>query len=622
MKRLALALMSLAMLAVTLTANAQTQTKTVKDQLGSVAVKPVSNTKPVQVPYITWGGDIAAFLANGNSLRTKPDSIYGKLGLDLQFVNGDDTFAQTKRYLSGESPYWRGTFRMGGQFSEALNASPETKPVCILRLTWSLGDHLVATDDIKMLQDLKGATVIFQRGGPHVGLVDDTLRAADLKWSDITAVEVDDLTGDNGPAEAFRKAVASGKKKVVACVITPDMIGLCSGLESVGSGAEGTVKGSHVVNTTSTMSRSIADVWWVRADYLKDHRDEVEKFVAGYLKATVELVKMRNNYESGADKGSFTKGTGPQYKAALTFAQTTFGADVLPTLEEDAHGLLLDAEFAGLPGQISFFEDEGNLNNFDKKLKVALDLATQQGYAKSRAGFDTARWDYRRIAEIAGIEYKKESTSGRIQAESLNINPDADFGDKTIYSFTINFDPNQTTFSSDRYGTEFQRALEQASTFGNAVILIRGHSDTNLVLAHLVRAGLKKGIIKRTGGPGNRQYFLNGKPLDLNSTSTLVKLISSGAFDGDNEYNPREKMQAALSLSQTRAENVAKAVEAFAKVKGVTLDATQLQPLGVGINDPLIGRPTGPQDSLKNMRVEFSIIRVPAESVKPADYDF
>lgn len=619
MKRFALAL-SLALVAVTVTANAQE--KTIKEQLGAVTVKPVAATKPVQVPYITWGGDIAAFVANGNSLRTKPDSIYGKFGLDLQFVNGDDTFAQAKRYLSGESPYWRGTFRMGGQFSEALNASPETKPVCILRLTWSLGDHLVATDDINMLQDLKGATIILQRGGPHVGLVDDTLRAADLKWEDVTVVWVENLTGDKGPAEAFRKAVNGGKKKTVTCVITPDMIGLCSDLESVGSGAEGTVKGAHVVNTTSTMSRSIADVWWVRSDYLEANRAEVEKFVAGYLKATVELVQMRNNYETGANKGSFTKGTGPQYKSTLTFAQSIFGEDVFPTLEEDVHGLLLDAEFAGLPGQISFFEDQGNLNNFDKKLKVALDLATSQGYAKNRAGFDTARWDYRRLAEMAGIEYKKEAATGRIQAESLNINPDADFDDKTIYSFTINFSDNQTTFSPDRYGTEFQRALEQASTFGNAVILIRGHSDTNLVLAHLVRAGMKKGLIKRTGGPGNRQYFLNGKPLDLSATSTLTKLISQGAFDGDNEYNPRETMQAALSLSQTRAENVAKAVRAFAEQKGVTLDTTQLQPLGVGINDPLIARPTGPNDSLKNMRVEFSIIRVPAESVKPSDYDF
>ena len=41
-------------------------------------------------------------------------------------------------------------------------------------------------------------------------------------------------------------------------------------------------------------------------------------------------------------------------------AQDILGDDVLPTLEVDAHGLLLDCRFVGLPGQIAFFEQAGN----------------------------------------------------------------------------------------------------------------------------------------------------------------------------------------------------------------------------------------------------------------------
>ena len=32
------------------------------------------------------------------------------------------------------------------------------------------------------LKDLKGKTIVLQEGGPHVGMLDDILRDAKLKW--------------------------------------------------------------------------------------------------------------------------------------------------------------------------------------------------------------------------------------------------------------------------------------------------------------------------------------------------------------------------------------------------------------------------------------------------------
>jgi ABC-type amino acid transport substrate-binding protein len=584
--------------------------------VGPVTVQDVSTTKPTTVPYITWGGDVAAFYANGTSLTTTPSSIYGKLGLNLKFVNGDDFIQQTKSYMTGKTPYIRGTFRMLGQASEVLGSDPRTKPVVILQLTWSLGDHIVAKEEIKTLNDLKGKKICLQQGGPHVGLMQDTLDAASLTWDDVTIVWAKDLSGPNGPAEMMRK----DKTIDAACVITPDMIGLCSGLDQKGSGAEGTIKGAHVVNSTSTMSRSIADVWAVRSDYFKSNRADVEKFVAGYFKGTEDLVKMRDAYDSSS---SFTQGTGPTYKKLLQFAQKTFGEEVIPTLEEDGHGLLLDASFVGLPGNISFFTDAGNLNGFEAKQKAALDLATGRGYASERRGFSPPGFDYQSIASVAGIAYKApKKQSGRIDAESLDMFPDSgELDANTIVSFTISFQPNQTSFSADTYGSEFERAIKSASTFGNAVVAVRGHADPNKVLADLVRAGMAKGVIKRSGSKGNYKYFLNNKPLDLSQTQTIIDLVKSGAFDGTSP-NPRETMQAALNLSQARAAAVKKAVVNFAKTKSINLDDSQIQPVGVGIAEPLIARPKCAADALQNMRVEFRIVKVPAESINQEDFDF
>jgi len=39
--------------------------------VGNVTVGPVSQTLPLSVPFITWGGDMATFYANGG-LRTWP----------------------------------------------------------------------------------------------------------------------------------------------------------------------------------------------------------------------------------------------------------------------------------------------------------------------------------------------------------------------------------------------------------------------------------------------------------------------------------------------------------------------------------------------------------------------
>ena len=253
--------------------------------VGNVQVKNVAKGGAIEVPYILWGGDIATFLANGD-LKTKPSSIFQQSGLDIQLVQGDDFVGQVKNYMQGKSPFLRGTMHMIGLAGEVVGSDPRTKPVVIMQLSWSAGDHIVARKGIRNLNDLKGKKIACQQGGPHVGLLYDSLAAAKLTNSDVQIVWTKDITGANGPAEAFRKDSSID----ACCVITPDMMGLSTGLNQEGSGAEGTVAGAHVVNSTAQMSRSIADVYAVRRDWYDANKDWVKKFVAGQLKATSQVV--------------------------------------------------------------------------------------------------------------------------------------------------------------------------------------------------------------------------------------------------------------------------------------------------------------------------------------------
>ncbi|MCH7789109.1 MAG: hypothetical protein IH940_06655, partial [Acidobacteria bacterium] len=111
--------------------------------------------------------------------------------------------------------------------------------------------------------------------------------------------------------------------------------------------------------------------------------------------------------------------------------------------------------------------------------------------------------DYLKITSIERVE--------RFQAEAVlkeieELSSGGVLDEHTIHSFTISFEPNQNEFSIEQYGVEFQRVVELASRYGNAVVAIRGHADPTKTLLELVRAGIEKGILKRSGASGNYRY--------------------------------------------------------------------------------------------------------------------
>ena len=118
--------------------------------LSDARVGDVSTRTPVRVPMITWGGDIATILANGNAAKTRSGSIFAGQGLNLELVRQDVFSQQVRDYMQGESPYLRGTLGMINMASELLSKDPRTKPVVIYQMTWSAGgDALVVKSDVR-----------------------------------------------------------------------------------------------------------------------------------------------------------------------------------------------------------------------------------------------------------------------------------------------------------------------------------------------------------------------------------------------------------------------------------------------------------------------------------------
>jgi ABC-type nitrate/sulfonate/bicarbonate transport system substrate-binding protein len=565
-------------------------------------VKP-GDVKPgvLEVPYILWGGDVATFLANGGK-ETKPDSIFGKMGLKLKLVDGDDFRAQVRNYVSGQSPFVRGTFSMLGQASEVLNNNAKTKPVVFLQMTWSAGDHMVARENCKTLNDLKGKKIALQEDGPHVGMLDDVLRTAGLKWKDITVVWTKDVTGKDGPSEKFR-----ADNSIDACfVITPDMQGLTGGLEKKGTGAEKTVKGTHVLVSTVNMKRSIADLYAVRKDYFDANKATIEKFTAGYLKGCEELLAIKA--AASKDKEAQAK-----YKAILKLTQEIYGKDKVAS-EEDADGLISDAVFVGLPGNRAFFKDKGNPSGFEAKQRHALDLAVGEKYAEARATFLPVEFNYKEIAKLGNLKTDIDQPPVPIPAK-------AELGEE-IFTFVITFEPNQKEFPEAKYGNDFKKAVELASLFGNAVVTIRGHADPTKCLREFVTDGIAKRVLERKGTAGNYTYFLKGKQLNLDDRKTMSMVADLIRKEDFKEAAVTLKL--CEKLSQDRADKVFESLVKYAGGQNLKLDKNQVKPVGVSILDPVVPKPKNNDEAAKNRRVEFRLYKIkggaPAAEAGRFDY--
>jgi ABC-type nitrate/sulfonate/bicarbonate transport system substrate-binding protein len=534
--------------------------------LAQVVTTPVGAVAPgpVQLPIITWGGDIATVLANGNAKATARNSIFGKLGLDLRLVREDVFARQLEAYLAGRSPYLRGTLGMINMAMDAANRDSRTKPVVFYQLTWSAGgDALVVKANVRTTRDLRGKTVALQAYGPHVDYLSKILADAGMTPKDVTIRWTADLTGGaKSPAAALHDP-----KVDAALVIIPDALALTSN-GTVGTGAEDSVKGARILLSTKTANRIIADVYAVRSDYLQANRAAVEKLVQGLLAGEEALRSLVANKASRA----------AEFKAVMSAAARELLDS--PQAIADVEGMYRDAEFVGVAGNAAFFARAENPRSFPTLNKEVQAAFVALGLVARAAPLEHAGWDYRRLGaspDVAAAQPTRRFDADKVASMVARKQTQGKLQEGELFSFEVLFKPNQDRFPAELYSDAFKRVVGLASTYGGAIITVEGHSDP---MAYL-RA-------KRDGSP------------DIVLSRT---------------------QQSAKNLSLSRAIAVRDGVIAYAKAQGVSLDPSQFAVVGHGITQPKTGicggDPCPPKTEAEwqsNMRVEFRILQVEAEA--------
>ncbi|MAS94591.1 MAG: hypothetical protein CMO55_15435 [Verrucomicrobiales bacterium] len=545
----------------------------------------------VQIPMITWAAD-GVTVSSNEGTKANPDSPLAKamgVSAELELVDNFDT--QVKNYISGKSPFLRGTVGMINLASEALSSlGPDYAPVVIFQLSWSTGADGFVAKDIENLADLKGKSVVVQASGPHFDLVQVLLEDAGLKPDDVTIKYVSEITynpdvaadgNTHDPAGAFREdsSIAGA-----ACIF-PDILTLTAG-GTVGTGAEDSVKGARPILTTRTASRVIADVYAVRADFFRENREIVHGFVQAQLSEQesfqAELANIAK--KSNADKSkvdAFKKKCGPLAEIFLLDA----GA-----VNDYIAWVGVDLELAGKGGNIDFFTNDKNPIGFVPSCERIQKYYAATGTVENVTLPEYAGWNF--STDFGGaatpITKKKEVFTSTQMVRKAAESEDASM----LFSTSFQFPANTSNIEWQNHKDIFDTLHEKVTRYGGAIVQLRGHADNffyNFVLAKKQQG--ENTYKKRVAGTNQFKEY----PLPK-----IEQVVNS-----------------ANQLSYERAFAVKRAYAQYLReAQGFTndeIDLSRFDVKGMGISDPIHGKPTKPEQRAENMRGEMFIYAVEAE---------
>jgi NitT/TauT family transport system substrate-binding protein len=424
-------------------------------------VKGISTYKPmvdrtVRFGINVWAGWSPIIFANNGF---KPGKVWkSPSGKDfkLELVLIDDPIAMRDAYAAGNLHIGWATLDMVPLFLEGLRKDSRVMPRIYQQIDWSNGgDGIVVRDAIKTMSDLRGKTVVLAQNSPsHFFVLNALINAG------VQPAEVDfKFTQD-----AFQAAAAfNGDKRIAGAVSwAPDIYNLEK------------VKGNHLLVTTSTANKLIADVWFSRADFAKDNPDILEGLTRGIFDAMMDL-----------------KAQDAKQKVAKLMS-TGYS---IP--ESDALGMLGDAHSTNYAENREFFLNQNNPTNFERTWTTAYFLYKKIGAVTEQTAFDQVM-DFSILQKLASeskyASQKNEydvhfapASAGSIQGEKNEILT------KTI---VIHFFPNswdltkKVTRNTDgkdveelydpNVGFVVEEVGKLAGQFGAARIVIEGHTDGSM----------------------------------------------------------------------------------------------------------------------------------------------
>ncbi|MBA3708534.1 MAG: ABC transporter substrate-binding protein, partial [Planctomycetes bacterium] len=410
--------------------------------------------KTFRFTYNVWAGWLPVIAAN-HGTKANDDSVFKKkYGFKVEMVLMDDPVAARDAYAAGDVHSMWGTVDMLVLFAPELIRDSRTAPRIVQQIDWSNGgDGIVVRKTIKSVKDLKGRTVALAQNSPSEYYITSLLLSAGMKPADIKPKYT---------ATAFEAAAAFvSDPSIDACVSwAPDIYNIAD-----------RVANAKILSTTSDANKLIADVYAIRADFVRDHPDVVEGLIAGILE--------------GMD----------QVKKDPTEA-CAWMADAFGMKPEDVMNMRNDSHPTNAAENAQFFLNSSNPTNFERTWKNAAYVYRELGRINAPAAFDQVM-DFTFVQKViakGGFTHQKDESIATFTPGSVKtIQAEAPILTQTI---RINFFPNSANPfepAHDEYGNVQQgklydpnvgSTLEQvgrlAGQFARATILIQGHADDSM----------------------------------------------------------------------------------------------------------------------------------------------
>ena len=424
-------------------------------------VKGISSYKPmtdrtVRFGINVWAGWSPIILANNGFKPGKLWKTPGGKDFKVELVLIDDPIAMRDAYAAGNLHVGWATLDMLPLFLEGLRKDSRVMPRVYQQVDWSNGgDGIVVRDTIKTMADLRGKTVVLAQNSPSHFFILNALINAGVQPAEVEFKFTQD---------AFQAAAAFNADKRLAGAVSwaPDIYNLEK------------VKGNHMLVTTATANKLIADVWFARADFAKDNPDITEGITRGIFDAMMDL-----------------KSQDSKQKVAKLMA----AGYSIP--ESDALGMLGDAHSTNYAENRDFFLNQNNPTSFERTWTTAYFLYKRINAVTETTPFDQVM-DFSVIQKL-GSEQKYASqkneydiqfapaTAGSIQGEKDEILT------KTV---VIHFFPNSWDLNKkvtrDAGGKEVEELYDPnvgfvveeigklAGQYGAARIVIEGHTDASM----------------------------------------------------------------------------------------------------------------------------------------------
>lgn len=411
------------------------------DQSGAPSTSSTSGPRDpntLRVQLVSWGGYAPGLYFNEGVLANEQSRFFKEYGFKVDFKLENDLLNAMNAWMAGE-------YDVLVQTADAfpLYTAPDDinafKPQAFMQVDWSRGgDAVIVKRGINTANDLKGKKIAVAVPSPAQTLLNNTLEAAGLKYSDVTIIK----TSDNlKAAELFRTNDVDA-----AVVWSPD-----------DQLATADVPGSKILVTTVQQSHIIADIMFASEKTIQDKRNMIHGFYEGWMKGVAELNASTANHAKAA-----------KYVGELVGLTQEDGLGMMSTVYWTGHGDNIN--FFGLN---SMYKGQKGQDLYEKMSKKFVETGDSPKTAPAWRSVIYPGAITAAQANLKGAMYDAEKPKTFAPATKAEVNAPA-IASKPV---SINFPSGKFLLDENAKTIIDIQFAELAKTFANVKVRVEGNTD-------------------------------------------------------------------------------------------------------------------------------------------------